>query len=308
MLVDDAHGRIYISGGRGTSDLVVTDLVGGNLQTIENVGPGPAGMTLNPDGTKLYVAASESDGITVIDTATQAITWHWAGRGDGEPTCPRDVAWASGRLWFSWGCDTYAGIGGIDPATGAFDLQSVGRLDMTFCAPPMLEAVPSQPDMVIAGDTGCSAGLLVRFRATSLLDQEALGLAGGFVSDMAITPDGSQVIVPSGAPYFHQAFRTSDLTVAHRYPTAPYPNAAAIWPDGTVAAGISGAYEEDVYIFEPGGTTPIATFEFGHLPDQETWAHLLANGGLAVHGDRLYAITEVGSEPDNLTLRVRTVG
>jgi hypothetical protein len=46
-----------------------------------------------------------------------------------------------------------------------------------------------------------------------------------------------------------------------------------------------------VYIFEPGGTTPIATYEFGHLPNQETWAHTLVDGGLAWHGDRIYAIT-----------------
>jgi hypothetical protein len=63
-----------------------------------------------------------------------------------------------------------------------------------------------------------------------------------------------------------------------------------------------------VYIFEPGGTTPIATYEFGHLPNQETWAHTLVDGGLAWHGDRIYAITEQWSEPDNVTLRIRDLG
>jgi hypothetical protein len=63
-----------------------------------------------------------------------------------------------------------------------------------------------------------------------------------------------------------------------------------------------------VYIFEPGGSTPIATYEFGYLPDQETWAHTLVDGGLAWSGDRIYAITEQLSEPDNLTLRIRDLG
>jgi hypothetical protein len=49
----------------------------------------------------------------------------------------------------------------------------------------------------------------------------------------------------------------------------------------------------------------IATYEFGHLPNQETWAHTLVDGGLAWHGDRIYAITEQLSEPDNVTLRIR---
>jgi hypothetical protein len=84
--------------------------------------------------------------------------------------------------------------------------------------------------------------------------------------------------------------------------------AAAVRSDGLVAAGSNAAYDKDVYIFEPGGSTPIATYEFGHLPDQETWAHTLVDGGLAWGGDRIYAVTHVSSEPDNVTLRVRVVG
>jgi hypothetical protein len=61
-----------------------------------------------------------------------------------------------------------------------------------------------------------------------------------------------------------------------------------------------------VYIVEPGGTTPIATYEFGHLPNDETWAHTLVEGGLAWGpGNRFYAITEQLSEPDVVTLRIR---
>jgi hypothetical protein len=49
-----------------------------------------------------------------------------------------------------------------------------------------------------------------------------------------------------------------------RYPTTHYPNAAAVRSDGLVAAGLYGPYEKDVYVFEAGGSTPIATYEFGH--------------------------------------------
>jgi hypothetical protein len=42
--------------------------------------------------------------------------------------------------------------------------------------------------------------------------------------------------------------------------------------------------------------------------NQETWAHTLVDGGLAWHGDRIYAITEQLSEPDNVTLRIRDLG
>jgi DNA-binding beta-propeller fold protein YncE len=104
ILVDEGRNRIYITGGDGTEDLVVTDLDGGNLRTIW-IGMGAAGMTLSPDGTKLYVAAGERDYLVIVDTATYATSSYWVGTPYGEYTCPRDVAVAAGQLWFSWGCD-----------------------------------------------------------------------------------------------------------------------------------------------------------------------------------------------------------
>jgi hypothetical protein len=76
---------------------------------------------------------------------------------------------------------------------------------------------------------------------------------------------------------------------------------------GVRIAGIDGAYENDVYVFEPGGSTPTATYEFGHLPNQETWPYTVVPGGLAVHDNRIYAITQVPGENDVVTLRIRTL-
>jgi hypothetical protein len=311
VMVDAARGRVYVTGGKGNRDLIVTDLDGGNLRTLSNVAPGAAGMTLSPDGTKLYVAASDSDGITVLDTATYATSWYWTGTSDGTMTCPRDVAFAAGQLWFSWGCDNApAGIGRVDLETGAFSLrvtEADGDIRSLVSKPALLATLPNEPNIVIAGMTDSNPAGLYRFEATSTrLVLRATGTTdGGSVRQMAVTPDGSQIIIPSGAPYYHQIFRTSDLTLAGRYQTTHYPNAVAIRGDGLVVAGTDSSYDKDVWVFEPGGSTPIATFEFGHLPDQYTWAHNLVNGGLAVHGNRIYAITEQGAEPDILTLRIR---
>ena len=311
MLVDEARGRLYITGGTGTGTIVVTDLDGGNLRTLDGYFKGAAGMTLSPDGTKLDVALSDSDGIAIIDTETFAIDFYYVGTHDGVPTCPRDLAWASGQLWFSWGCQSspFAGIGRVDPVTRDYNLNAAPT-DTRISSPALLATVPSQPDMVIAGTTGASPSTLFRFEATptQLVQRAWRWTDGGFIAQLAITPDGSQVIVPSGSPYYHPVMRTSDLVEVHRYPTAAYPNAVAIRPDGLVAAGILGYYEKDVYIFEPGGTTPIATYEFGHLPGQETWAYTLVEGGLAWgRGNRFYAVSEQLSEPDVVTLRILEV-
>jgi DNA-binding beta-propeller fold protein YncE len=312
MLVDEARGRLYITGGTGTGTIVVTDLDGGNLRTIDGYFTGAAGMTLSPDGTKLNVALSDSDGIAIIDTATHAYDFYYVGTNDGVPTCPRDLARASGQLWFSWGCQSspLAGIGRVDPVTREYNLNAAPT-DTRISSPALLATVPSQPDMVIAGTTGAAPSTLFRFEATptQLVQRAWRWTDGGFIAQLAITPDGSQVIVPSGSPYYHPVMRTSDLVEVHRYPTAAYPNAAAIRPDGLVAAGINGAYEKDVYVFEPGGTTPIATYEFGHLPGQETWAYTLVDGGLVWgRGNRFYAVSEQLSEPDVVTLRILDLG
>ncbi|MFB9234748.1 hypothetical protein ACFFWC_04245 [Plantactinospora siamensis] len=308
ILLDEAHGRLYLSGGKGTSDVVVTDLDGHILRTLPGIA-GAAGMTLSPDGSKLYVAASDGAWIVIFDTETFDSTSYWVGPNDGTMSCPRDLAFAAGSLWVSLGCDdgSNAGIARVDPLTGRYDLNAIASVDQTIVRPPLLAPVPGQPNMLIAGETGVSPALLVRFEVTAEgLVQRAIGSTdGGSVAQLAVTPDGGQVIVASGYPYYHRALSTADFTEVHRYPTTTYPNAVVVRDDGLVVAGTASSYEDDVWVFQPGGSTPVTTFDFGHLPNQETWAYRLVDGGLAVRGNRIYALTEQLSEPDMMTLRIR---
>ncbi|MBM0277070.1 WD40 repeat domain-containing protein [Micromonospora tarensis] len=311
ILVDEARGRVYITGGKGTDGLIVTDLNGSLLRTLPGIAPGAAGMALSPDGSKLYIAAGDQDWLRIVDLDTWELDGQFTGTTDGTMTCPKDLAFAAGQLWVSWGCENEptAGIGRVDLATRTFDVYGVEAIDQRISSAMLLATSPAQPDMVIAGATGTSPALLVRFEATATgLVQRAISRTdGGSVQQLAITPDGTEVIVPSGAPYYHPVLRTSDLVEVHRYPTVPYPNAVVIRPDGLVVAGTNSSYDEDVWVFAPGGTTPVATYEFGHLPNQETWAHNLVNGALAVAGNKIYAVTDQLAEPEMVTLRIRTL-
>ena len=82
ILVDEARGRIYITGGKGTDGLIVTDLDGNVLRTLQGIAPGAAGMTLSPDGSKLYVAAGDQDWLTIVDLDT----WERTGTSPARPT------------------------------------------------------------------------------------------------------------------------------------------------------------------------------------------------------------------------------
>ncbi|GAA1894935.1 hypothetical protein GCM10009687_75670 [Asanoa iriomotensis] len=310
VVVDAAHGKVYLTAGKNTKDVVATDLDGGNPRTVAQV-DGGAGMTLSPDGSKLYVAASAGSWVSVIDTTTYETTGLWIGKTDGTDTCPRDVALAAGLLWVAWGCDNApAGVGRIDLETRQYELNVTvgdGSTRNLVSSPALLATVPGEPNTLLVGETDANPAPLYRFEISdNMLVLDATGSTdGGSVRQLAVTPDGSGVIVPSGAPYYHQVFRTSDLTLAGRYQTTSYPNAVAIRDDGLVVAGIDGSYEDDLWIFEPGGTEPILTYDFGHLPNQTTWAHHLQDGALAVHGNRAYALTDQLSEPGMLTLRIR---
>ncbi|MEV0718176.1 hypothetical protein [Asanoa sp. NPDC050611] len=310
VVVDAAHGKVYLTAGKNTKDVVATDLDGGNPHSIAQV-DGGAGMTLSPDGSKLYVAASAGSWVSVIDTTTYETTGYWIGRTDGTNTCPRDVALTAGQLWVAWGCDNApAGVGRIDLETRHYELNVTvgdGSVRNLVSSPALLATVPGQPNVLLVGETDSLPAPLYRFEIEdNLLVLKATGTTdGGAVAQLAVTPDGSEVIVPSGAPYYHQVFRTSDLTPAGRYQTTSYPNAVAIRDDGLVVAGVNGSYEDDLWIFRPGGTEPILTYEFGHLPNDVTWAYHLQDGALALHGNRVYALTDQLSEPGMLTLRIR---
>jgi hypothetical protein len=49
---------------------------------------------------------------------------------------------------------------------------------------------------------------------------------------MQITPDGKDVVIASGAPYYQQVYRVSDLSPDGTYPTTYYPNSVSIAAGG----------------------------------------------------------------------------
>jgi hypothetical protein len=71
------------------------------------------------------------------------------------------------------------------------------------------------------------------------------------------------VLSASGAPQIVQSFLASDLTLARTYPTGPYPIAVTTSSDGAYfAAGAHASYDEDVFVFPVGDTTPVRSWDF----------------------------------------------
>jgi hypothetical protein len=294
MVLDPAHQHIFISSA-ASNTILVTNYSGQTVATITNE-PGADGLALSSDGATVYAALTTGDAISAISTSTLAETARYA---TGTGTDPTYVAYTSGKVWFGYG--TYGdpfqnGIGSIDPSTSpaTVNLSATNESLALWYAAPILAASPNGE--LVAGETMVSGALnMVSFDTSSGGVATALSygsINGSGVESMQITPDGKDVVVASGSPYYHQILQVSDMALVGEYPTAAYPVGVSIADDGTVAAGVGNGLSDEVFFFAPGGSTPLNTESFGS-------SDTLAADGVAITPDatELFAVTTGGANP-----------
>src|SRR5206468_5240731 len=114
-------------------------------------------------------------------------------------------------------------------------------------AAPMLAATAGGE--LVAGEPGQSQVQIASYDVSSgtatVLAQEIFLYEASNLRSMQITPDGNDVVLASGAPYYQEIYRVSDLSADGTYPTTNYPTSVAIADDGTVAAGTCCGYQAD---------------------------------------------------------------
>ncbi|MER5912386.1 Ig-like domain repeat protein [Streptomyces sp. NPDC001982] len=284
VVVDGVHQRVFISDPRD-GKIVVTDYSGTVVQEITSL-PSVRGLELSADSGTLYAAVQGADAIVALDTATGTESARYA-VGDA----PMSVALSGTKLWFGYGGAAAGNLGSVDLADEQHTV-TLGQ-DGGWYSAPMLDAAPGSGTL-IAGEVDSSPVTLVSYDVSSGTATRLASTreAGSNLGDLQVTPDGKDVVVASGAPYYHQVFKTADLTADGQYASDAYPNSVAIAPDGTVAAGIDGWYEPDVYVYRPGTTTAVRQYDFPNTGNT-TGADELADSGLAWTPDasRLFAVT-----------------
>jgi hypothetical protein len=304
MLVDPVQQYIFITSGAGSDSILVTNYSGQTVATIPNE-PGATGLALSSDGSTVYAALAGGDAISAISTSTLTQT---ALYGTGTGTDPTYVAYTSGMIWFGYGAAAQGGIGSINPNTSpaTVTLNATDDPANTWYAAPMLAASPNGE--LVAGEPSQSPVQLASYdvasgTATVLTPSTFITAASGTsasnLESLQITPDGDDVVVASGYPYYQQVFQVSNLEADGEYPTTNYPNSVSISGDGTVAAGTDSGSNE-VFVFAPGGSTPLNTYNFG-----SDW---LASDGVALtpDGSELFAITSPGPYGADPTLNIIT--
>jgi hypothetical protein len=320
MVVADGH--VFISGGSGSTSLLVTDLNGTTVTDLD-AEAGADGLAVSLDGNTVYAALPDAHAVTAINASTLTETGRYP---VGDNTSPEDVAFAGGRIWFSYGSGGQGGgdsIGSVDTGTTPATVSLKQTGDSWFSV-PVLTASPSNPNLLAAADSDSVPPYISVYDASGAsLSTTARSwmMQSGAVGDMAFTPDGSGLIT-SGGPQYVQAYRTSDLTDAWSYQTGAFPDAVAVAPDGTVATGLQNANVDNAVAVYPAGTpsdgstpAPVASYDY----HQNT----VVNAGLAWSPDSrtLFAVTtdvygttfslhvlpDPTRAPDTLTLAVDNI-
>jgi hypothetical protein len=287
LVVDRTHGHVFISQNSGT--VIVTDLAGRPVGTLEGL-PGANGMTLNDDGSRLYIAVTGADEIAQVDTAAPfaagAVTTFPTGAG----TCPLDVAYTAGLVWYAATCDgQWADVQPLDPATGTiFDTGSLVVYN------PRLASSPSVPNGFFAGDRGSSPAELYKYSVTGLPDPTVTRTSDWDVngSSMAFTQDGSAVVTGGD-----QELSTTDLSITDSYAVSHPTNAVAMRSsDDLIAFGTT----DGVVFYRHGAATRMGTYRFDD-PDAA-----VVDGGLAFGASTLYAVTYDSQFTPHYALQVIT--
>lgn len=292
VLADDDH--VYVTGG-GSAGVVVRDLTGAAVTTITGQ-PGAAGMALSPDGGTLYVALSQGDAISAIDTTTLVETARYA---TGASTCPQHVTAVGTSIWFGYGCASAGDIGVVD-LSGETPAVTTARAaaGYGYTYAPFVEArVDGAVTRLLAAPPGGYHLHSYTVAGTALTMVTTREVAQGNLNDIAVTADGTRVVTAAGSPYHHARYATADLSSDGLFGEGlAYPNAAAV-TDGFVAAGTDASYAHDVRVYTAAGSL-VRTWETGTR---------LQPHGLAYSpdGSRLFAVSgDWGATPRYLHVLV----
>jgi hypothetical protein len=284
IVVDSVHQHLFISDAADSS-VLVTDYDGSVVTEIPSQS-GAAGLALSKDSDFVYVALPSANAISVINTSTlQEVTRRPAGAG----IAPRHLAFAAGKLWFGYDTSLQGKLGSLDPADWSMTLNQDGT--HSWKSAPILASSSGAPGMLAAGATGQSPTELQVYDVSSgtavstAYASDPGNQGSGNLSDMALTPDGKDLVTASALPQYAQVFRTSDLSVDGDYVTTGSPNAVAVSLDGRVATGIAGPASPDLSVFLPGNSTALQNSD---LSDD------LVPAGLAwdPFNNRLFALTQ----------------
>jgi hypothetical protein len=302
MVVDAAHGHIFISQGSSSQDgILVTDLSGQVITTITGQS-GVVGIALSPDGSTLYAALSTAGAVTAISTGTLTQTASYLlPAGDS----PFNVAAQSGKIWVSYnnGAAFSGAIGSFDPSAASPTLQTPAAMS-GWSSAPQIAADPRDTGVLVAtGPSSSPTGLASYDTAanpvTTLAGSPTESTDCSSEQDLAVAPGGSEFAVACHDPGIgDQVYSTASLNPLRSLGSLnvpPFNVAISYDAAGDIAAGTTTFVPSpDLFIYPAGSSTALNTYSLYSLGGA---GGILAPRGLAwvPDGSQVFGMLSRGS-------------
>jgi DNA-binding beta-propeller fold protein YncE len=249
LFVDPFRPYVYASSGASLQVINSSTLA---VERSIQLPSAAHGMTMSPDGNKLYIAGGSSQSIMVLDPNN----WNLLPSlsvGDS----PSDLAMGLSNRLFVLGNS----LSQIDATTGA----STGPDAPVYPYSGALRISPDRTTLYYA-DFGLSPGTLYKLDVSStnpaILWQNGTDI-GENGEQLALSLDGSMVAYVCGYGYEGYQipnFRTSDMSLAGVFPTGAYPDCLAYSPDGKYAYALHTLYPTAVDIYDTSSYERVGQF------------------------------------------------
>jgi DNA-binding beta-propeller fold protein YncE len=262
------------------------------IQISIPLSPPSYGMTMSPDGSKLYIAGGLSQSVAVLDTHTWNLLTNLSVGYNVQ-----DVAMGlSNRLFVLGGR-----LSQIDATTGASTGPDVP-------VSPYSGALRMSPDRrtLYYGNFGLSPATVYKVdvsSATPTIVWQSSGL-GENGEQLALSHDGSMLAYVCGYGYLGYQIpnlRTSDMSVLGVFPTGAYPDCAAYSPDGGLAFALHTIYPTAVDIYSTTNYALVGQFSVVDrakiMTTDQTGQHLFVGFDGVYYGHTEVRVYDTGNSP-----------
>lgn len=245
MVADDTHRLLFLGDGK-TGQVLASDWSGRIVAAAPLAGV--SDLALSPDDQVLYAASPQTQEVVALDAATLVEQARWAvPTSDG----PVHLAYAGGRVWFSYGRQWSGNLGSVDPDSGSV---TTGLYDGMWGS-ALLDASAGDPDRLAVGETGLSTDSMAVLDVSGETPVELGYYSGDYrlnegIDDIDLVPGRAQVLVNGRLRQSYDA--TGRFESAGSYPSG---TRADLSPTGLVAT----ASASSVDVFRPDTTTPLSS-------------------------------------------------
>ncbi|MFF7189338.1 YncE family protein [Streptomyces sp. NPDC008222] len=259
IVADGALHRVFL-GDRTAGKIVAADYTGALVDSVSGIS-GVSDLAVSDDGSTLYATAETTHEIVALDAATLDVKARYA---VATTTGPRYVAFAGGKVWFTYGDQWDGNMGSVDPAVDPADGTNpvaLGRFPRSgpgIWGPGLLDTDPSQPGVLAVGETGLSTDSMAVVDVSGATPSMTAWYNGDYtlnsgISDIDLVPGGSQVLVDGAQK---DAYADGKFTAVGAYPAG---QRADISATGLVAQ-VNGT---KVAVYRPDAGQPVRSYTVG---------------------------------------------